>query len=390
MKITSDKLLFWAFCLFFLSIPIGTSPAVISGAIALAIWVFSGKFYKDRDKWLYQSWSMPTILFMILPFVGLIWSNDIHEGWKFAQRNYYYLYAFAIASLSLSRENIKTFMHCFLGGMVILCICSLIHFFTGDITAPTNLPTIFYARSSTASLWLVFSLLVLSFLYANAKTKAYRWVYLCLFSFFLFMLGIGTGRIGHVAFVLTCPIMMIYFLGKQRAVLAVVVAVVIAVGFVFTPMVQYRFEKIKNDLVLYEQGLPYSDAGIRLSMWQSALKVFVDNPLIGAGTGGYKQAGARYQHPNLTEATPSDPHNSYLYLAANFGILGLGLFGWFMYEYVKTAWSLRSHIEGAVVLFCALIIGIGSFTNTQILTLGTAKLFAVFAGIKHTKESHPQ
>lgn len=390
MNITSDKLLFWAFCLFFLSIPIGTSPAVISGAIALAIWVFSGKFYKDRDKWLYQSWSIPTILFMLLPVVGLLWSNDIHEGWKFAQRNYYYLYAFAIASLSLSRENIKTFMHCFLAGMVVLCICSLIHFFSGDITEETKLPSMFLTRSSTASLWLVFSLLVLSFFYAHAKTKLYRWVYLCLFAFFLFMLGIGTGRIGHVAFVLTCPIMMIYFLGRQRAALAVVLAVVIAVGFIFTPMVQHRFEKIKNDIMLYEQGRPFTDAGIRFSMWQSAVKVFLDNPLIGAGAGGYKQAGAKYQHPNLTEAIPGDPHNSYLYIASSFGILGLGIFGWFMYEYVKTAWILRSHIEGAVVLFYASIIVIGSFTNTQILALGTAKLFTVFAGIKYTIESKTQ
>lgn len=50
------------FLLLFFFIPFATKPAVISGAIALAIWIFSGVAFRDSDRWLKQKWTIPVLI----------------------------------------------------------------------------------------------------------------------------------------------------------------------------------------------------------------------------------------------------------------------------------------------------------------------------------------
>jgi hypothetical protein len=74
------------FLLLFFFIPFATSPALISGAIALAIWIFSGVAFRDSDRWLKQKWTIPVLIFMLLPWAGLLWTNDNAEGLNFAKK----------------------------------------------------------------------------------------------------------------------------------------------------------------------------------------------------------------------------------------------------------------------------------------------------------------
>ena len=85
--ISMDKALFWSLWLLAFLVQIATSPAVIAGGISIAIWIFTGTFWKDRG-WLKQEWTLPVLLFMLMPWAGLIWTTNLHMGLKFAQRSY--------------------------------------------------------------------------------------------------------------------------------------------------------------------------------------------------------------------------------------------------------------------------------------------------------------
>jgi len=65
-------------------------------------------------------------------------------------------------------------------------------------------------------------------------------------------------------------------------------------------------------------------AGTRLTLYQGAWAMFEDNPLIGAGTAGFAATSARY-----VGASDADlyPHNALLQFAAEYGVLGIALFG---------------------------------------------------------------
>lgn len=70
----------------------------------------------------------------------------------------------------------------------------------------------------------------------------------------------------------------------------------------------------------------------RLVWWWGTLKMVYQRPLIGIGLGGFETAYARYK---LTGLNPSYPHNYFLQLAAEMGVVGLGAFLWFLF----TVWK---------------------------------------------------
>jgi len=81
----------------------------------------------------------------------------------------------------------------------------------------------------------------------------------------------------------------------------------------------------KSDSVTQEHG---TSLGHRVFMWVNTISLIGDRPLLGTGSGGYKIA-----YGDLVEGLEGwrgrvvdDPHQQYLHIAAEYGLLGLVLF----------------------------------------------------------------
>ncbi len=65
---------------------------------------------------------------------------------------------------------------------------------------------------------------------------------------------------------------------------------------------------------------------MRFLMWKAAIMMFLSNPLVGVGTGGYVPTMASYiasgQFPEFLNQF-NQPHNMYLFALATNGLLGL-------------------------------------------------------------------
>lgn len=91
-------------------------------------------------------------------------------------------------------------------------------------------------------------------------------------------------------------------------------------------------------------SLHHFDAAGRLFMWRTTLGMIRDRPLAGGGLGTF---GQRYPaaHAALAARWPGIPwfwsensHNDFLQLAADTGLIGLGLFVWIWIMFVRAAW----------------------------------------------------
>jgi len=67
-----------------------------------------------------------------------------------------------------------------------------------------------------------------------------------------------------------------------------------------------------------------SSVGQRMEFYRNTLEVVRQRPLLGAGTGGFRQAYAEQVHDSGRIAT-HNPHNEYLMVAAQLGLAGLAL-----------------------------------------------------------------
>jgi len=98
---------------------------------------------------------------------------------------------------------------------------------------------------------------------------------------------------------------------------------------------------IKNRISISQLSQSFS-IGSRISNWKFTTLMIKDNPLLGSGIGTYKYNSLRYQARFLEQGQnrsiypyvfADKTHNEYLQLWAELGIVGLGIFTWFIISY---------------------------------------------------------
>lgn len=377
-NLTSDRLLFWGFCGLFFFLPVATSPAVITGALTLAIWVFSGKVFKDYKKWLCSKWFYAVLLFTLLPWAGLTYTDDLSTGLRFAYKTHYWLFALAITSLSFEEYDAKTLFNSFLAGLSITASGSISQY-AGVFPLLKHTPTLLMNHINI-SLFLVFGILVASFYFKAASTFRQKAYLLGLMALYFLGLSVSTGRSGYLAFILLSPWIFHTIFGKKYLVLAVVSALVVAGLLLWSPTVQDRIRAASDDLKVFNEGKRGTSIGSRLIMWEGAMKIVREHPVMGVGTGGYKNAMARLSG-NPQKQHPTQPHNGFVYMAVSFGVAGLVSIIWLFVVYMKKGWQASDGLIRHSILSFGLIFIIGNMTDSQILTFSTAVMFSLLTGL---------
>jgi O-antigen ligase len=140
------------------------------------------------------------------------------------------------------------------------------------------------------------------------------------------------------------------------------------------------FEQSRLAAVSTELKDRNSSSGLRMGFYQNSIQIIKKNPLFGVGTGGFPAA---YQaqvaaDPGL-KVTPN-PHNQYLLMWAEIGLVGLILFLYFL----GSAWRLsmrlpfddRCMIQGLVLLF-----SMGSLFNSLLLDAGEGRFYCTLLAL---------
>ncbi|MEY4767728.1 MAG: hypothetical protein RL637_367, partial [Pseudomonadota bacterium] len=92
--------------------------------------------------------------------------------------------------------------------------------------------------------------------------------------------------------------------------------------------------EVKQFFTLSEQNTETS-MGLRLTYWQNAIDMIKDKPILGHGTGSYVYHYLQSNHLMIS----ANPHNEYLMIMVQLGIVGLSIF--LIYLYTQYKYSLR-------------------------------------------------
>lgn len=131
--------------------------------------------------------------------------------------------------------------------------------------------------------------------------------------------------------------------------------------------------------------------GWRLEYFYHTAEIIQDHPLIGVGTGGFVQAyRVRTEQAGLTGLDiPPHPHNQYLFILAQAGIVGLGLLLWLFVQQWRSTSLNRDATYRLLAKGVVVTIAVGSFFN-PFLVDHTEKLFYCwFSGLMYS-ETDPQ
>ena len=366
----------------FLFSTIANSPVEICGALVLAAWILSGRSLPDTRLWLKSDTAFPVLGMILLPWVGLLYAPSPQDGLHIAVRGYYWLYSIPLVRAIHSRKYSNLFIHLFLAGLLLNTISSflqIIHVLPLKYGTPSG----FLGISSpwiTYTLLLTAGICIASFYLRQAVSFRTRVAYALLIVVYFVTIGFVGGRSGYVAFILLSPLLVYNLVGgKYFGRIAIISLLVVSVLFTF-PVVQTRFAQAKKDLVQYSQGNVNTSVGLRLHMWIVTFNEIKSHPFLGIGTNGFRSIWERNKQGKALPVF-DHPHNSFLYMLVSFGIPGLVVFCWLLFEMLKTGWRSFDSPVGFSLFVVTLIFIIGSLTDTQLLVFPTMILFVLFAGI---------
>lgn len=386
--IKSDEWLFFAFVALFFCMPLGTSPPTICAVLTMLIWIFSGKIIKIWDTSLKKTWFWPVLLLMILPWVGLLYTPDVGGlGIKFAKKTHYWVYCVAASSMVFGMCSPQRLIQAFLAGLAVNALVGIMQFI-GLFPRMNEISFGLGLGYGTLSAYLILGMLMGSYYFREAHQRGFRVLFGLLTLLYFFHLIILQGRVGYLTFLFLCPIIA-YNLFKDSSIYKIFLVSLLLIGsMLVSPVVRDRIalsiDQVKHHLQADPDsawGKEYSVHQDRFYMWHGAVKMFLEHPILGVGTGGYQSVLHKMGKPEWP--THAHPHNNILYMAVSYGIIGVFVILWFFGEILKNAWHERETPLGFFILSTALVIFFGGLVDTYIKDAGTLLLLAVVTGLQN-------
>jgi O-antigen ligase len=384
----AEKWIFMCFACAFLTMPMGTSPPIIAGILGVVTWVFSGMAFRSAS-FLRQSWLWPVMAFVLLQWLGLLYTPDPWGfGIDYARKTYYWLFCLALASLSFERMQPRWLINAFLLGLALNAFVGILQL--AGIMAPRQGWFSGLTRGyNTLAIYLIVAILICAFYFRSAEERRKRAGLIALMMLYFFHLIIMEGRTGYLTFVLLFPFIIKTLFRKLSVWRIVLVSTVIIGGMSFSPIVKKRVVLTVSQLRYHMAvksdkawGKEYTVHQDRFYMWMGAIHVFLENPLIGAGTGGYPTALKATRGPK--DPIIAHPHNNILHMAASFGVIGILTFIWLFVEMFTNGWKQRNTLVGHLVLYTTLVLFLNGFFNTTILDAGTLSLLSLVVGLQRS------
>ncbi len=184
------------------------------------------------------------------------------------------------------------------------------------------------------------------------------------------ILFVTPGKSGYLAFVVL--IMVFIFFGVQkkiRIIMLLLVPLVVLALLLASPVAKNRIFEGIDEFQNYEQSSQLTSTGIRVVMWKNTIQLLkrFEHPVFGYGTSGFETAyKQQVEGQKGWQGQPvGDPHNQYLRILVEYGLVGLILFLLFIFSFFRQGIKGPFYIMGigVVLAWCATSMFSAHFTT---------------------------
>ncbi|QDD13346.1 O-antigen ligase family protein [Candidatus Methylopumilus rimovensis] len=196
------------------------------------------------------------------------------------------------------------------------------------------------------------------------------------------------GRSGYLAFmVVTVYLGYLLFRAKLYKVLSVVF-LLSSTLLLTSPLVQDRIELgVKEMQHVDPTNIESSSMGMRMVLWKHTIELIQDRPLLGFGTGGFEEAYSQKikDNPDWEKNIMHDPHNQFLKIWAEMGMLGLIVFlSMLASSLFQKSSKMYFHLGvGVLMAWCAT-----SLFSSHFSTFTEGRFIYIWLGIMLASESN--
>jgi O-antigen ligase len=323
---------------------------------------------------------MALAAFFMLHVAGLLWTHDVVWGLHMINKQWRLLLV-PMIMVYVRREHIPYYFDSYLLGMALLCFLSYLNL----------LHVVHFMPMTHVSYNPLLALAIYLLLHSLLFARPARWkktVYVVLLPPMTVNLFLTIGRTGYlVFFVLLILVCLQYFHRKPLKALAVssgVLLVVFFLSYQFSPLFHIRVNGAVDEIQNFQMNKQSSEGNDRITFFLNTFEIIKEHPLFGVGTGdfpGEYERINRIRSPNVVSTV--NPHNNYLLVQAQFGVIGLlsllSIF-YFQIRYSRITQNSFRHLRLALPIFFLTIMLFDSYLMSHYGGMTFAYFSAILYG----------
>jgi len=378
----------WATVAIGASIPVSVAFDNLLLLVVLSCWLLGGQ-WADKRAAARNAVAVCALLLFGLLLLGTLWgSQPVADArtylLKYLDLAFIPLFAYFFREAGTRRIGLWTLA----GALMVTLLLSLLIKFgmieEGSIISGSTYSPVVFKYRITHNLFMAFGAFLFALMALNAGGRRDRviWSTLALLAAVNVTLMVE-GATGYVVIGLLALLLILTHLSRPAAAagmaaLCAVSAILVTVPGPLSTRVATLAGEVRNWSP--ETAAHLSSAGYRLEFYSNTLRIIADNPFTGAGTGGFPDAYAKQVRGTAMVAT-RNPHNEYLHIAAQTGLIGLvAMLALFAVQW-RMAPRLPTRLETDLARGLVIAIAAGCLFNSFLLDHAEGLFFAWMTGL---------
>ena len=375
-------------------LPLSTSVASGLALLFMLCWLVEGDFKRKFAEMLANPMSLAALVYMAVLLIGLTGGRGICANFPEALKQWKIL-LLPLCLTAVRPKQRRAVLWAYIAGMTLMMAITYLAWLGlvqyGDVNRE-NLTTRSFHVVYNPMLALALYFLLHQLIWGKLRRQGQLAVGL-LTTLMIVNMFMTDGRTGQAVFLLLLPVMLFQYLKTSpwKAILAVILAptCILLLSYQISPNFRERVDQARHELVTYKRH-PRTSVGQRLFFWEHSWRIFKQHPALGVGTGGFRAAYAQRNYrwsPHMI--VTGNPHNQYIFVAVQNGLVGLAaLLALFVVQF-WLAWRSRDEwgkIRFAFPLFFLVIM----FSESYLLIHETGILFSLMSAVLYKGMERPE
>tara|TARA_B100000900_G_scaffold109025_1_gene90939 strand:+ start:3045 stop:4235 length:1191 start_codon:yes stop_codon:yes gene_type:complete len=346
MRAKANNLLQSLFILLGITIPVSVFATNILLGLIICLWLFEGNIRFKIKSIFSEKWIVFLFVFFCWNILGMIWGDNHNSSvWIFQRLALLLLFPILI-TVNFSKKVIKKSIIVLLTTLACVSFIAILQDLNyikhiSKYVSFVNSRNVVFTTYNYHNIILAFGFL-LSFLYFNNK-KNILWVHILIICLYFTSIFLEAGRAGQLLIICYSIYYIIYFNKNNFLRL-----VLFLFSFLLIQVLAYNISntyKQRLDTTYYriinidKKEIQQKETRFVLASW--TIKRLIQKPIFGYGTGSFKYNFDKDQILKEKYARHMTPHNNYLFVLYELGLIGFFLLIMIFYYKIKSLYNTK-------------------------------------------------
>lgn len=374
--------------------PLSVSFGTILIALIFILWLYEGKFLQKYIIIKNNPIIYPFLAFFIIHMIGLLWTENLQWGFHIIGKEWRILLLVIFITI-VKKEHIIYYIISFLSAMSVSEFISYgiwLEIIPPFKNASVYNPTPFMSHISYNP-FLALSIFILIYLIFLKQSNKHLFGEIASFFFLATMstnIFITGGRAGQIGFFVMLSLALLLYFKKNIKLglifIFILLPIIFFIAYSSSTIFHERVNLAINETSSFKEN-PNTGVGLRLTYLLNSVEIIKKNFLLGVGTGDFTNEYTKINTINSPEAEMhSHPHNMYILVLAQTGLIGLLSLLSIFYMQFKIAFQKNDYKEIALalpVLFLVIML-----SDSYLLGHYTTLLFVYFSSFLYKDYEH--